>query len=134
MPGTDRLFLGLFANALIISSVRHLAFLLQSGEWSVGAVVFGFIATVLSTVILVVLLQAPMWAVLHLARVPDWLGSTIAGAVFCIGYAQLDWALSNHPWREPPATAGQHVYLVTGILVGAFSGYVCWRVARDELG
>lgn len=108
-------------------------FAVQSGELSIGGALFGFIASALPAALLAFFLQLPIWAVLHLVRVPDRMGSPIAGAVAGAAYAVVLWALSNHPMPEVP-TLGRHVYVLIGAIVGAVSGYVCWRVAKEDVG
>lgn len=117
----------------VIATAQHGIFLAQSGALSFERVVFGFAASALPAAIFVFVLQLPVWTLLHLVRIPDWLGSPVAGSLAGAMYASAIWALSNHPWREPPLTPGLEVHVGIGTIVGAFAGYVCWRVSKQEL-
>lgn len=133
MPSTDRLFLGLIIGALVVAIVQLSVFLLQAWPFSPADVIFGFIGSAIGALLIAFLLQAPVWGILSLMRVPAWAGSTIAGALIWALYAKVIWVLSNHPMREVPTTPGEGVYWVVGAGVGAVSGYLCWRVAKEGL-
>lgn len=131
MPSTDRLFLGLIIGALVVTLVYLSVCLLQAGPVSLTDIILGFIGSAIWGVLVTFFLQAPIWGVLSLMRVPPWAGSTIAGALACALCAKVMWVLSNHPMPEVPTTPSEGVYWVVGAGVGAVSGYLCWRVAKE---
>ena len=132
MPTTDRIFLGLVVSALVVASAQNFAFVMQSG-FTLENVLFGFVASVVSSLLVAFLVQLPIWTLLYLIRVPLLVASCIAAALTCAAYAYLIWVLSNHPMPDIPRTPGRQAYIVIGAFVGTLAGFVCWRMAKEEL-
>ncbi len=123
-------------SAAIIGGVlyfENLRLVLLSGDFSLDVVVLGFIGWAFFSTLAVFFLQLPIWAVLHVLRAPDWAGSSAAGAVTGAACGLIAWLLSNHPMPEVPVTLGKNVYVIIGAIVGAVSGFACWRVAKEGL-
>jgi hypothetical protein len=105
---------------------------MQSGL-TLQNLLFGFLGAVFSSLLVAFLVQLPIWALLHLIRVPLLVASCIAASLACAAYAYLIWVFSNHPMPEIPRTPGRHTHIVIGAFVGTLAGFVCWRVAKEEL-
>lgn len=104
---------------------------MQSGL-TLQNLLFGFLGAAFSSALVAFFLQLPIWALLHLIRVPLLIASCIAASLTCAAYAYLIWVFGNHPVLDVPNTAGRHVYIFVGAFVGALAGFVCWRVAKEE--
>lgn len=130
----DRLFLGLVLSGLTIASALHLAWMAQAEAISWGDVVFHFIGWAFFAVIAVFIVQLPIWAVLHLLRVPDWAGSLAAGTAAGASCAVVFRVLSNHPPPAAHAVSSVYLYLLIGAVIGAIAGSVGWRFAKADGG
>ncbi len=131
-PTLDRMVLGLVAGAVIGAVSMGLAFTFVLGTPSVDAGMF--IVTVLVG-LLVLLLTLPLvhpfvWFALRLARIPDWLACTLAGAVaFVVIPVVVTCAWERELTLNALADSGLFVWP----LIGVVAGYSIWRVTNWQV-